>query len=242
MSDFLKFEKLNYGFSSKPCDYQVVKVVVDPVKMIADWGLAYARDLERRNPLKYRAAKCDVTIDSEVKTIALTEEVVTKYMTQLIIYRIKDVNNELKGIYQQLKRLGVPAWIQFAISQIGIAHDWERGLEFVPVLSGAKDEYSIDTMLKISSVLRSFEPDGKPFFVNAWPKTKEGDKDVMSYAIIDGFVSGNDVDAHPLKTYIAGFLGMKLKEELTYKMLYRINYDEVTQLRTMLMTDDTILE
>lgn len=238
MSDFSKLEKLNFGFTSKPVDYQVIQVKIDPELMITDWADAYAEDLARRNQLKFNASGYTF----KGKRIKLTTQVISKYMKQLVRYRVMDVNGQLKGIYPFMKRLGIPVWIQFAISMIGIAHDWDRGLEFVPVLSANPETVDIEEMLLISNVLRSFEKDGKPFFTNAWPKSKEGSKDVMSYAIIDGFVSGNDKDAHPLDTYVAGFLGMKIAEEVTFKMLYRINYDEVNQLRMMLMTDDAILE
>lgn len=238
MSDMSVLEKLNFGFTYKPVDYQVVEVEIHPDFMVADWGEAYAADLERRNPLKFKSSS--YLFNGEKKQ--LTAQVITNYMAQLIIYRVDDVNNKLKGLYHLVKQLGIPTWIQYVISSIGNADDWDRGLHFVPVLPQSVVMMDINEMLAISHVLRSFTSDGKPFFTNAWPKTKDGDKDVMSYAVVDGFVSGNDKSALPIKTYVAGFLGAKLRQEITFKMLYRMNYDEVAQLRAMLITNDTILE
>lgn len=233
-----KFENLNFGFTSKPVDYQVIQVEVNPHFMMNEWAEAYANDLERRNPLKYQTAKYQYGD----KTVRLDSQVISKYMRQLLIYRVKDVNGELKGIYHVVKQLGIPAWIQFVISMVGNTNDWDRGLRYVPSLLEPKDEVSIEEMLSISHVLRSFTPDGKPFFTNAWPKSKDGDKTVMSCAIVDGFVSGNDPNAHPIKTYVAGFFGAKIRQQDDYRMLYRINYDNIQQLKAMLMTEDTILE
>lgn len=247
------FSGIDYGTRVTTSAYDKVEVKVDPKFMVGDFGLAYARDCERRNPLKFAKLMVNLPSDvtsrkslpkeqdpSQVKQMNLDSKLISMYFEQIIRFRIKSVNDETIP-WRQMKQLVMPAWIQFVISMVGKFYDKDNGLLFIPTLSG-EDVLTIDEMLQISLTIESFTTDGKHFFKDAFPREKEGDKDVMSMAILKNVVTGSTSVGAPIMSYVTGFLGMKLAEEASYKARYRIQYDDVEFVRSMLMNDGRILE
>lgn len=215
---------LDYGTKPTTGKLETVNVEIDPKIMINDFGAAYASELHRRNPLR-----ADQT--------NLTSEELTEYFTQILALRVQYIHDECK-VWRQIKQLNIPTWIQFVISQVGRLIDYDFGLKVIPQL-----DYQIDLnfLLNVSIRLEAFKSDGVTMHKDAFPRSKDGDKDVMSMALIEGFVYSRTKDAHPLQSYVSAFLGLKLIEEQTFKILYRVRYDDVDFIRSMLMTEETLI-
>lgn len=236
--DLEKFKSLDYGTKPSTSKYEAVDVDINPDLILKDWGDAYARDMERRNVKKYEGTRINLSSGE----VPLDGDLVFKYFANLLKIRVDYVNDECH-VWRQAKRLAMPAWIQFVISEVGLAYDRDRGLKFVPHLElNKKYVIPIDDMLLISVALLSFSNDGKPFFTDAFPRKPEGDIDLMSQALIESFVRGNDAHTAPVISYVTAFLGFTLRKEAELRMLYRITYDDVEFIRSMLVTDEKVLE
>lgn len=236
--DLEKFKSLDYGTKPSTSKYEAVDVDINPDLILKDWGDAYARDMERRNVKKYEGTRINLSSGE----VPLDGDLVFKYFANLLKIRVDYVNDECH-VWRQAKRLAMPAWIQFVISEVGLAYDRDRGLKFVPHLElNKKYVMPIDDMLLISVALLSFSNDGKPFFTDAFPRKPEGDIDLMSQALIESFVRGNDAHTAPVISYVTAFLGFTLRKEAELRMLYRITYDDVEFIRSMLVTDEKVLE
>jgi hypothetical protein len=72
------------------------------------------------------------------------------------------------------------------------------------------------------------------------PRGIEGDVDLMTTALIAGFVRSIDVVDHISTTYITAFLNMKIKEEAMYKVLYRVQYDDIGYISSALLHEKVI--
>lgn len=236
------FSAINYGTQITTSTYDTVEVTIDPSFMVGDFGIAYARDCERRNPIKYAKLFANITDpkSGEVKSVKIDEDILSNYFKQIIIFRVRSVADQTVP-WRQMKQLVMPAWIQYVISTVGKVYDKENGLLFIPVCQD-DDVMSIEDMLSISVAIEIFSNDGKHFFNDAFPREKTGDHDVMSMAIINQIITGSDKLAAPIASYVAGFLGMKLAEETSYKARYRVQYDDAEFVRSMLMNDGRILE
>ena len=113
----------------------------------------------------------------------------------------------------------------------------DRGLRFIPTL---KHPVEIDKLLTVSDKLRAFIPDGVSLHKDAFPRGTEGDPETMSMAIVGQYVYSQSKDAHPIASYVASFLGFKLMEEATFKMLYRVRYDDITFIKSMLLREESV--
>lgn len=219
------FQNLNFG--TKPTGVKLEKVIVtiDPSFMIGDFAQAYAAELNRRNPVRFNA-------------IGLTKDDLNYYFTNLIVMRVESVRDQFKH-WREAKALLIPSWIEFTMTCIGEVIDHDRGLDIIPECEG---EYDFAKMLEISSKLRSFQSDGVQLHRDAFPRTKDGDVDTMSMAIIGDYVYSQSKDATPIFSYVAAYLGFKLKEEQSFKMLYRVRYDDVGYIRSMLLSEESVLQ
>lgn len=66
------------------------------------------------------------------------------------------------------------------------------------------------------------------------PRSSDGNVDVMSTALIAGYVRSLKRVEHVAATYVTAFLGMKLKEEVAMQTLYRVQYDDIEFIATAL--------
>lgn len=211
------YSALDFGTVPTTSELTEVKVKIEPETMVKPYATAYIAELQRRNPVKFSA-------------IGLTEEELYFYFTQLLIIRVRSVEDKLT-CWRQAKKLMIPDWIQFTLTQIGVAIDRNRGFKFVPVIDG---EVELDKALAISSKLESFEIDNVGMSQDAFPRETSGDLDTMSMAVIDGYVKGINV-SHPISSYVSAFLGSKLMEEQAFSMLYRVRYDDIKFITQMLL-------
>jgi len=58
------------------------------------------------------------------------------------------------------------------------------------------------------------------------PRNVEGNSEVMSTALIGMYVRAQH-KVNPLSTYVSAFMGLKLRQEATFQVLYRVKYDDI---------------
>lgn len=218
-----EFQNLNFGTTPTTSEFDEIHVQIDSNVMIGDYATAYYRELSRRNPARLEAT-------------GLTEEDLLEYFCGILAIRVQSLNGQCK-VWRQAKQLNVPSWIQFVISQIGVIRDVDRGLVITPTF---EFDVNIEKMLTISSELGIFTSDGVVMHRDAFPRGMEGDVDVMSMALINGYIKSMSKLAHPIASYVSAFIGAKVVEEATFKMLYRIRYDDVRFIRDMLLHEEKV--
>lgn len=215
---------LNYGTKPTTTVIEEITVQLNPQIFVEGYAKAYLGEMVRRNPMRAKAS-------------AITADDLQDYFMSLIAIRMEQIQGHCP-VWRQAKELYVPAWIQFVLSRIGRVVDVERGLMITPSM---KSEYDIDKMLSVSNRLSVFKSDGIAILKDAFPRSIEGDKDLMMMAIINGYVQSMTSVPHPIQSYISAFLGMRLEEEATYKLLYRVRYDEVNFIKQMLLHEEAII-
>lgn len=219
-------DKFKFNFETKPTTVKLdsIHVTIDTALMISDFAGAYVKELRRRNPIRFDA-------------VELSEKDLDSYFKGLIAMRVDSVNDSLT-CWREAKQLLIPAWIEFVMSSIGTVLDTDRGLKIIPTCD---EKYDIKEMQSISDKLRTFKSDGITLLQDAFPRTREGDVDTMSMAIIDNYVRAMSKDAHPIASYVAAFVGLKLKEQQAFEMLYRVRYDDVDYIKHMLLSNEEVL-
>lgn len=234
----LRADKFNFDFGTKPTTDQLeeIKVEIHPDLMIGDFGIAYAKELMRRNPVKFEAWVISRESE-ELDHLSAVAKELTEYFTGLIQIRVDSVVSSVPK-WREAKKLYIPTWIQFTLTQIGEVVDTVRGLRFTPAMS---ETYDINNLLVTSDKLRAFIVDGVSMHLDAFPRDREGDKDLMGMAIIDGYVRSMSELPHPIYSYVSAFLGAKLESEAAFKMLYRVRYDDVEFIRSMLMHEEALI-
>lgn len=216
----VSFSSLNFGTTPSTTKLEVVEVALNGETMLRDYATAYAKELYRRNPVRARE-------------VSLTEEELFDYFSGLLALRVMSVNGESK-YWRQAKALVIPAWIQFTISTVGEVIDYDRGLKMVPTIRDY--EVNMDKMLETSMQLAAFEGDGIHLLHDAMPRDAKGDAEVMSFALIDDYVMGMNKVAHPIASYVSAFLGFELAKGAAFNALYRVRYDDVEFIKSMLMS------
>jgi hypothetical protein len=236
---------MNFGTTVTTSDYTDIQVVIDPDFMMKDYAEAVSHDLSRRNPIRYAAVESQAKAlfsDAEMYTSGKAPENVdfqgalNAYLVDLARLRIQMINDDCK-MWREAKQLAMPAYVQFAISMIGIVRDVDHGRRFVPYMEKSDLTLTVKGLYKVTDLLRAFESDGVVLLFDAFPRLKTGDQDTMSYAIIDSYVKAIDKTSSPAKSYIAVFLGMKLKQESNLKCLYSVRYDNVDYVKDMLIQE-----
>lgn len=206
------FETLDLG-STKPTSVpmDVVHVEITSDNLLGDYARAFVREAYRVNPLR-------------AEQVSLTEEEVQNYCTFLLTKRIECVEDACRD-FRMLKNMYIPAWIQYNLSMIGEVLIRDKGLKLVPCML-ERSQMTIEEALAISDKIGAFEDDLQ-VFLDAMPRSKAGDRDVMSTALIAGYVRALEPVEHVASTYVTAFLGMKLKEEVAMAVLYRVQYDDL---------------
>lgn len=217
------FASINFGTRPTTVQAEVIEVTVDLDLMVDDYGKAFSNELYRRNPVR-------------AESIGLTAGDLSTYFKSLIALRIDQINGEKKD-WRKAKALYVPAWIEFVMTSVGEIYDTDRGFRILPVCSY---EYDLDSMLDISSKLRAFKADGVTLLQDVMPRTAEGDYDTMTMILVNNFVYSMKSDAHPIHSYVAAYLGLKLKEDTAFSALYRVRYDDVEYIKAMLLREEKL--
>lgn len=233
MESPVKFQ-IDYGTKLSTSELDIIQVSIDPKIILNDYAKATLVEMQRMNPEKFA-------------TLNLTHEALQSYFSYLVKKRVESVRGELKE-WRQIRNLFMPAWVQFAISCVGEVIVQEFGLKFVPIMDSSvtilglsTDDFTLQDAFIVSDILRSFKVDGLSVLDDGFPRSREGQKDTMTLSLIGGYVKGIWPVSHPIFTYVAAFLGLKILESQTFDNLYRCRYDEVNFISTMLLHDERIL-
>lgn len=219
------FIGLDLGFT-KPTSVPMeeISVIIDPQVLLEDFSKAFAAEAYRVNPLK-------------AQQVELTAEEAFAYFKYLLLQRVKCVHLECKE-WRRLKALYIPTFIQHCLTMVGKVILRDVGLTIMPVM--LDDDYiSFEEALNISSKVGSFENDLQ-IVLDGMPRPIDGDKDVMSSALIADYVRSLKPVEHVSSTYVAAFLGLKLREEVGFKALYRVQYDDLNFIASALITNKAL--
>lgn len=219
MTDFASFESLDLG-TPKPTSIpqEVVTVLLSTDNLIGDFAKAFVNETYRVNPLRAEQVK-------------LTAEEVQQYAHYLMTKRIQIVNNDCPD-FRKLKVLYIPSWIQYCLAMVGRLVRRDIGLMIVPEME-TPSTMSFEEAVKISDRIGAFEDDLQ-VVKDAMPRSIDGNEDVMSTALVADYVRAIKPVQHVASTYVTAFLGMKLKQEMAFQALYRVQYDDFEYVASVL--------
>lgn len=214
------FNELDLG-SGKPISVpmETIEVKVEG-DLFDNYAKAFVNEAYRKNPLR-------------AEQIKLTGEEVEAYARFLLTKRIECVHGECAD-FRKLKVLYIPAWIQYNLAMIGKVVIRDRGLTLMPVEDDPSD-MTFKEALEISEKIGMLIDDLQ-IVQDAMPRTDVGDTDVMSTALIAGYMRSLNPVKHVASTYAAAFMGLKLKEEMAFATLYRVQYDDIAYIASALTT------
>lgn len=216
----VSFTTLDLG-SVKPTSVpmETIEVVVT-AELFGQYAQSFVKEAFRVNPLRAEQVK-------------LTPEEVEQYVTYLLHKRIECINGNCAD-FRKLKCLYIPSWIQFNLSVIGKVVMRDVGLTILPVVD-SDCPLNYEQACVISEKIGMFMDDLQ-IVQDAMPRSIDGDIDVMSTALVADYVQAIKPVQHVVATYISAFLGMKLREEATFGVLYRVRYDDLNYIATTLTT------
>ena len=212
------FVNLDLG-TTKPTTVpmETINVIING-DLVSDYGRAFVSEAKRVNPLK-------------AEQVQLTAEEVDAYSRYLITKRIESIHGNCDD-FRKLKTLYIPVWIQYNLAMIGRVVMRDRGLTINPI-EEQPSSMTFEEAIKISEKIGAFEDDLQ-VVQDAMPRSSDGDRDVMSTALIADYVRSLTPVTHVASTYITAFMGMRLKEESAMAVLYRVQYDDVQYIATAL--------
>lgn len=209
---------------SKPTPVETIKVEVEisDMNLFSQYARGFVIECSRCNPLKFD--KCN-----------LTPEKMETYVRFIIQERVKLCSDQYVKTYR-LKMLYIPCWLEKVIQTIGRVEMRDIGLTLLPKLpeDWVDIDFDKDGIADIAEEVGAFEEDVEMVH-DAFFKKREGDKDVMSCALIANYVRAIKPVQHVVSTYIAAFAGFKVSEAMSLAILYRISYDDVNFIQDALM-------
>ena len=196
--------------------------------MFSDYAKAYYGEIQRRNIRKLESSELSV------------EELET-YFKSLFIIRIKSLGISGFKEWRQARQLYIPAWIQLIISKYGVLNKPEFGIRIVPTIDG---NVNVNDLLVTSNKLSSFMDDGMFMVKDGFPRETDGDVDVMMMAVFENQVRGiiRPDNPSPLAQLVTAFTNAKIEQDTTLKALYRISYDDVDFIKSMLLNDRRLVQ
>lgn len=219
--DKVSFNDLDLG-SAKPTSVPVetVSVLISSSNLLGGYARAFVKEAYRVNPLR-------------AEQIELNESEVEDYCNYLLTQRIAAVMGQCTE-WRKLKALYIPSWIQYNLSMVGIVVLRDVGLKIVPEMENPS-QMTYEQALLISEKIGMLIDDLQ-IVRDAMPRGDSGNVDVMSTALIAGYVRALKPVEHVASTYVTAFLGMKLKEEVAMQVLYRVQYDDLGFIAAALTT------
>ena len=216
-----QFLNIDLG-SVKPTSIPMEKIEVGIglSEMVSDYGKAFVKEAWRKNPLR-------------MEQISLTPEEMTDYCDYLFTKRIESIQDSCAD-WRKLKNLYIPAYVQYAMSMIGKVTIRNRGIQLIPV-DNHPSKMTFDQALAISDKIGMLLDDLQ-IVKDAMPRSEDGNIDVMSTALIAGYVRSLGEVGHVSATYVTAFMDMKLKQETAFQTLYRVQYDDVDFIQAALIT------
>lgn len=122
----------------------------------------------------------------------------------------------------------------FPVMEVNSSEQWIDDLTKYGDLNGTVKGWldkAFEWAAPISAKVRAFEDD-LTVVRDAMPRGADGDRDVMNCALIDGYIRSIEPVAHPVATYVAAVLNSTLRKELDFKVLYRVQYDDLAFIET----------
>lgn len=219
MQNFASFESLDLG-TTKPTSIpqEIVHVVLSTENLTGPYGKAFVQEAYRVNPLRAEQVK-------------LTAEEVQSYANYLMTKRVDYVHDECND-FRKLKLLYIPSWIQYCLTMVGQLTKRDVGLKVLPEMENRSD-MTYEEALEISNKIGAFEDDLQ-IVKDAMPRSMDGNEDVMSTALVADYVRALKPVQHVAATYVTAFLGMKLREEVAFQALYRVQYDDIGYVASVL--------
>lgn len=215
----MDFRTLDLGTGAPTSvEMETIKVEVTADDMVTDYARAFVKEAYRVAPLRAEQVK-------------LTEDEMIAYAKFLLVKRIECIEDNCKD-WRRLKTLYIPVFLQYSLRMIGKIIIRKRGLTLIPDMTD-RDTISLEEAINISNKIGAFEDDLQ-LVQDAMPRDNNGDINVMSTALIAGYVRALNEVEHASDTYVAAFLGMKLREEQAFAVLYRTQYDDIEFIRAAL--------
>lgn len=211
---------------------QDVYLTVNAEAVVEPDAKAYYYELKRLNPDTFHAAQIE-EIDAETGEPiyrALTVEDLQHYFKGIIKIRVESTTDEGCRNWRLAKKLAIPAKLEMTISALGIVYIRESGLKLIPEFDF---NYDMNLMLQVSQIIESFGHDGLYFFKDAFPRSSEGNVELMSFICKDGTVFGTTNVLPPEMAYVAGYLGLQITEEGSkpYSFRYLVPYERVEYIK-----------
>lgn len=225
MNNYAPFQSLDLG-TTKPTSVpqETLKVVISTENLTGAYGKAFVNECYRVNPLRAEQVK-------------LTPDEVQQYCHYLMTKRIESINNDCPD-FRKLKVLYIPSWIQYCLAMVGILVKRDIGLKIVPEMENPST-MTFEEALVISEKIGAFEDDLQ-IVKDGMPRSDEGNEDVMSTALVADYVRAIKPVHHVASTYVTAFLGMKLREEMAFAVLYRVQYDDLEYISSVITAERKI--
>jgi len=230
MNDFgQKIHTVDLG-TTKPTSVptEIIEVVVGSESLVPQFAKSFLMHARTRNPLLMRE-------------LDLTAQEIDRYTKYLISKRIEVIDNDCRD-FQKLRVLYMPAMIQYTLSVIGRVDMREIGLTIKPVLAPLAEGEELMTYseaLDVSEKLGKLERD-MAIVKDGMPRGQEGDSDVMSCALIEGYIRAIRPVQHVSATYMAAFAGFQTRKNFVLNALYRVQYDDVAYVTEALIRHNEI--
>lgn len=164
--------------------------------------------------------------------INLQEDDLFEYFQFLLDIRVKIVNNQFRD-RSLLNLLAMPCFIELVLTGIGKVIVRDKGYTLVPNYSVVK-EFDKAKMIEISEKIKEFG-DYLSIVEGGMPRNEQGDRDIMSMALVDNYIRSIDRVDNPVAEYVVYFLQMKL-ENTVFDKLYRFEYDNTADIDSQIKT------
>lgn len=193
-----------------PTNMRTVTVKVEASEGLKQFNHAFVTEAGRKNPLMQ-------------DKVNLTEDELLQYEEFLISERVKIVDMKSTQ-FRYLKRLAMPCFVERVLTDIGEVVIRDRALSIHPVCE-IKPRIDLQQAFEISSKIDAFYDD-LAVVEGAMPGDTTGNPEVMTLALIEGYVMGMGDYDDPLVEYICYALGL-LMDETQFNALYYMRYDDV---------------
>lgn len=226
MSEEIDFKTLELGTcQATPVKTEVIRVKVSTNQLSQGYVKAMLNYL-RLDPRgeKILGFLPEVKCEAHAKC-PLNAENLERYLMFLLEKRCEYVADMCLN-FGRLRGLYIPSYWQFVLSMIGEVRLRNRGLVIVPETAD-KSDMTLEEAYAVSQQLGEFE-DIIHLHKAAFPTSKEGDEAVMTSALIADHVRSMSEAVHPAMTYVTAIANMKLAEETRFAVLYRIDYDDLS--------------
>lgn len=164
------------------------------------------------------------------KAVGLTEDELTDYINYIVSERCAFINGDYRARSRN-KTMWIPDFVQYVIAMLGRVEKRELGLTLIPVYVG--ETISQSEAQAISDKIALLQ-DYMSVSRNSFPLDEAGDPEVMTTVLMSNTVVAMTPLSHPVHQLVTSFLGMRLKEEAAHGLLYRVQYDDLEYLASVL--------